>query len=195
MATEIIRRRFTADDYQRMGEAGIFVAEDRVELIDGEIIAMTPIGPRHMAVVDRVNRAFVIAAGKTAIVRVQGSVRLDFYSEPEPDVVLLSPRGDFYASRMAGPADILLVVEVAQSSVDYDRGMKKALYARAGVREFWLIDLTEDVLESFAEPMGGLYRESRSYRRGESLSPRLLPHCVVGLNDLIGEDLSDTHEE
>src|SRR5678815_5112676 len=124
MSVAVSRRRFTADDYQRMGQAGILRREDHVELIDGEIIAMTPIGTRHCASVDRANPAFVTKAGDSAIVRVQGSVRLDLYSEPEPDLVLLRPRADFYASAHPGPADILLIVEVADSSIDFDRNVK-----------------------------------------------------------------------
>jgi hypothetical protein len=92
MPVAVTRRRFTADDYQRMGQAGILRREDRVELIDGEIVTTTPIGPRHCASVDRATRAFVMKAGDSAVVRVQGSVRLDFYTEPEPDLVLLRPR-------------------------------------------------------------------------------------------------------
>src|SRR5262245_32875345 len=127
MALAVTRRRFTVDDYQRMEEAGILRAEDRVELIDGECIAMVAIGPRHHATVDRATRAFVLKVGESAIVRVQGSVRLDLYNAPEPDLTLLRPRDDFYASRHAAPSDVLLVIEVAESSVDYDRTVKARL--------------------------------------------------------------------
>jgi Uma2 family endonuclease len=106
MATSVTRKRFTADEYQRMGQVGILREGDRVELIDGEIVAMTPIGTRHNASVARANRALVRAAGDDAIVLPQGSVRLDLYSEPQPDLVLLRPQSDFYASRHAGPGDI-----------------------------------------------------------------------------------------
>src|SRR5262245_36369622 len=116
MAPTIVKRRFTADEYQRMGQAGILRREDRVELIDGEIVAMSPIGSRHNACVNHANRALVRAAGDDAIVQVQGSVRLDFYSEPEPDLVLLRPQPHFYTERLPGPADILLIVEIAESS-------------------------------------------------------------------------------
>ena len=129
------KRRFTADEYQRMGEAGIFCPDDRVELIDGEVVVMSPIGPRHNACVSSANQALVRAAGDAAIVLPQGSVRLDFHSEPQPDLVLLKPRADFYASRHAGPADILLVVEIAASSIEYDREVKARVYAKAGVPE------------------------------------------------------------
>src|SRR5262245_44026079 len=118
MPIELRKRRFTADEYQRMGKAGILSEEDRDELMDGEIVALTPIGPLHNASVNRATRAIFAAVGDTAIVQVQGSVRLDLFHEPQPDIVLLRPREDFYASQLPGPADILLVVEIAESSVE-----------------------------------------------------------------------------
>ncbi|HEU4694972.1 MAG TPA: Uma2 family endonuclease [Vicinamibacterales bacterium] len=187
MPVAVSRKRFSADDYQRMGQAGILRREDRVELIDGEIIAMTPIGPRHCASVARATRAFVTKAGDSAIVRVQGSVRLDFYSEPEPDLVLVRPRADFYASAHPGPADIVLIVEVAQSSIDYDREFKSLVYARAGVHEYWLADLNENVLTCYSSPEGGTYQRVERYTRGQSLAPQLLPDCVVSTEDLLSE--------
>jgi Uma2 family endonuclease len=187
MPVAVSRRRFTADDYQRMGQAGILGREDHVELIDGEIIAMTPIGTRHCASVDRANRAFVTKAGDRAIVRVQGSVRLDLYSEPEPDLVLLRPRADFYASAHPGPADILLIVEVAESSIEYDRDVKAHVYARSGVLEYWLADLNENVLLRHSSPGDGAYRNVQRYTRGQSLAPQLLPECIISISDLFGD--------
>ena len=110
MDVAVTRRRFTVHDYHRMGDAGILSPTDRVELIDGEIVSKMAIGPRHGACVDRANRALTTTVGDSAIVRVQGSVRLDLFNEPEPDIVLLRPREDFYASAHPGPADILLVI-------------------------------------------------------------------------------------
>ena len=187
MPVAVSRKRFSADDYQRMGQAGILRREDRVELIDGEIIAMTPIGPRHCASVDRANRAFVTKAGDSAIVRVQGSVRLSFYTEPEPDLVLLRPRPDFYSSAHPGPADILLIVEIAQTSIDYDREVKSGVYARSGVPEYWLADLNENLLTCYSSPEGGTYQRVERYTRGQSLAPQLLPACVVSTEDLLSE--------
>ena len=131
MASIVTRKRFTADEYQRMGQVGILLEGDRVELIDGEIVTMTPIGTRHNACVAKGNRALVRAAGDDAIVLPQGSIRLDLYSEPQPDLVLLRPRSDFYASTHAGPDDILLTIEIADSSLRYDRDVKSPLYAAA----------------------------------------------------------------
>src|SRR5690348_15840732 len=120
MAVVATYHRFTVDEYERMAETGILQRHQRVELIDGEIVDMTPIGRRHMAGVDRLNREFVLALGDRAIVRVQGSLRLHDYSESEPDLVILRPRDDFYAGEDAGPEDVLLLIEVADASEHYD---------------------------------------------------------------------------
>jgi Uma2 family endonuclease len=187
MPVAVIRRRFTADDYQRMGQAGILRREDRVELIDGEVVATTPIGPRHCASAERATRAFVTKAGDAAIVRVQGSVRLDLYSEREPDLVLLRPRSDFYASRHPGPADILLIVEIADSSIDYDREVKSRVYARSGVQEYWLADLNENLVFCYSSPRNEAYESVRQYGRGQAVAPHLLPRCVISAADLLGD--------
>jgi Uma2 family endonuclease len=187
MSVAVVRKRFTADDYQRMGQVGILRKKDRVELIDGEIVTMTPIGPRHCANVDRATRAFVTKAGDSAIVRVQGSVRLDLYTEPAPDLVLLRPRTDFYVSHHPGPADILLIVEVADSSIEYDREVKARVYARSGVHEYWLVDLNGQELVCYSSAENGTYQNVQRCTRGQSLAPQLLPGCVISAEDLLTE--------
>jgi Uma2 family endonuclease len=187
MVRSVIKKRFTADQYQRMGQVGILSADDRVELIDGEIVVMTPIGPRHNASVSSANRALVMAAGRDAIVLPQGSVRLDLYYEPEPDLVLLRPRADFYASRHAGPADILLNLEVAESSLEYDRDVKAPVYAAAGIQEYWLADLNANIVWRYSSPERGAYQSVEPCRRGESIAPRLLPTCVIAVDVLLTE--------
>ena len=183
----VTRKRFTADEYQRMGQAGILTEDDRVELIAGEIITMTPIGTRHNASVNRGMRTLVRAVGYDAIVQSQGSVRLDLYSEPQPDLVLLRPRSDFYASRHAGPGDILLIIEIAESSMQYDRDVKAPIYAAADIPEYWLVDLNTNVLWRFSSPAEGRYRGVEQYRRGQSIAPMLLPVCKVDVDVLLIE--------
>lgn len=187
MPVAIRKRRFTADDYQRMGQAGILCEDDRVELIDGDVVTMTPIGPRHNAAVNRANRVLVMAVGDHAIVQVQGSVRLDQYHEPQPDLVLLRPQADYYASRLPGPEDLLLVVEVAESSLEYDRDVKARVYARFGIREYWLVDLNASLIAGYAEPRDDSYQTVRHCHRGESIAPQLLPDCVVPVDALLAE--------
>jgi Uma2 family endonuclease len=187
MPVEISRRRFTVDDYHRMVDAGILCENDRVELIDGEVVAMTPVGPRHNACVDRANKAFLIAVGDTAIIRTQGSVRLNDFTEPEPDIVLLRPRADFYGSAHPGPPDILLIVEIAESSLSYDVSVKARLYAETGVSEYWLADLGNGVLRCYADPAHDGYRKMREFHRGARVTPWLLPNVLLRVEDLIGE--------
>jgi Uma2 family endonuclease len=187
MVVETPKRRFTADEYQRMGRVGILSPEDRVELIDGEILTMTPIGTRHNACVSAANRALVRAAGDEAIVQPEGSIRLDFYNEPQPDLVLLRPRADFYASRHASAADILLIVEIADSSFEYDRDVKGRLYADSGIAEYWLAELKADVVWRYSVPEGGAFRRVEQCRRGESIAPHLLPACLIAVDTLLIE--------
>ncbi len=187
MSVELMKYRFDVDDYHRMAEAGILTEDDRVELIAGEILSMTPIGPRHNAAVNRANRALVTAVGERAIVQVQGSVRLDRFHEPQPDIVLLRPQQDFYASRLPGPRDILLVIEIAESSLQYDRDVKAGIYAQAGVVEYWLADLDDRAVWRFTDPQGGAYRNSLRLERGQSIASAALPQCVIAVNELVAD--------
>ena len=186
MAIALQKRRFTADDYQHMGRTGILSRHDRVELIDGEVVAMTPIGPRHNAAVNRGTRALVLAAGRDAVVQPQGSVRLDGYHEPQPDLVLLRPRTD-YASHLPEPADILLIVEIAESSLDYDRDLKSRIYAAAGIPEYWISDLGAERLYCYSHPEGGTYQTMANRHRGETAAPQALPACAIQVEDLFAE--------
>ncbi len=185
MPVEITKRLFDVDDYHRMAQAGILSEDDRVELIGGEIVAMTPIGPRHNASVNRATRALVTTVGDRAIVQVQGSVRLDRFQEPQPDLVLLRSQPDFYASRLPGAADILLIIEVAESSLDYDREVKARIYAQSEVQEYWLVDLDERLVSCYTEPQGGAYQRLQQCRAGQSLAPRALPECTIAVDVLL----------
>jgi len=187
MSIELLKRRFDADEYQKMGRAGILSEDDRVELINGEIIAMTPIGPRHNAAVARANRAFSRAVGDDAIVLVQGSIRLDLWNEPQPDIVLLRPAPDFYSSRLPGAADILLIVEVADSSLGYDSEVKLRLYAGAGVPEYWLVDLAARTVTRLTKPSGDTYQQQALHRAGESIAADALPRCAIPVESLLAD--------
>src|SRR5437867_2452059 len=158
---DITKRLFDVDDYHRMAQAGILSEDDRVELIDGEIVAMTPIGPRHNAAVNRATRALVTIVGDQAIVQVQGSVRLDRFREPQPDLALLRPQPDFYALRLPGPSDIFLIIEIAEASLRYDREVKARIYGQAGVQEYWLVDLDDRSVSCFTDPQSGSYQKLR----------------------------------
>ena len=168
-----------------MGDAGILLEDDRVELIYGEIIAMSPIGNPHNAAVDRANRALVLAAGEKAIVRVQGSVRLNLYNEPQPDIVLLKYQDDFYAKDGAGPSDILLIVEMADSSLRYDRKLKAKLYADMGIHEYWIADLNGGCIYAHSDRHQKTYRLVQQFRKGDVISPELLPECRIAVDNLL----------
>jgi Uma2 family endonuclease len=186
MSVQVERRPFNVDDYYRMAEAGILTEDDRVELIEGEVIKMSPIGSRHAACVDRLNSLLSLFAGQTAIVRVQNPIRIDDYSEPQPDVSLLKPRADFYAESHPTPADILLVIEVADTSVEYDRHVKVPLYAQAGIPEVWLVNLSEDLIEIYTVAADGSYKNIRRVKRGESLSLQAIPDMTFSVDAVLG---------
>lgn len=156
------RHAYSVEDYYRMAEAGILRPGDRVELIEGEIIDMVPIGTRHAAAVTRIGNVLMHAVGSRAIVRIQNPVRLDRYSEPQPDVAVVRPRDDYYAAGHPGPADVLLIVEVADSTLRFDRDRKLPLYARHGIPEVWLVDIENAQFTIHVEPQAEGYAQARS---------------------------------
>lgn len=170
-----------------MGKAGILTAEDRVELLDGEVLIMSPIGERHAACVNWLTAAFYNSGGLSgrAFVSVQNPLALSERSEPQPDLMLLVDREDGYATGHPGPQDVLLVVEVADSTLDYDRNTKVALYGAAGIREVWLIDLERHRIESYTEPGPAGYRLTRRFARGQSLAPAALPDLTLEVARII----------
>jgi Uma2 family endonuclease len=187
MAIALRRRRFTLDEYHRMGETGILGEDDRVELIEGEIIEMTPIGSLHAAIVARIHHLFSTRLGDRAVVWSQNPLLLArCQSEPEPDVMLLAPRSDFYAAGHPEPPDVRLLVEVADSSLPYDRRTKFPLYARSGIAEAWLIDLDAGRLEIHRDPSDAGYGNIRIPRPGESFAPATFPDLGLTLRDLLG---------
>lgn len=169
-----------------MAEFGILSEDDRVELIEGEIVRMSPIGSRHAACVGRLNRLLNRLVGLDAIVRVQDPIRLNGYSEPEPDVALVKPRSDFYSREHPGPGDVLLLIEVADTSVERDLEAKLPLYAQAGIPEAWLVNLPAETIEVHSRPDSGEYRETVRVKRGETLESRTIPGLEVAADDILG---------
>ena len=170
-----------------MTQEGILTEYARVEHIDGEIVQTTPIGRRNAACVDRLNRLFADNLGHAVQIRVQNPVRLDEHSEPQPDVALLRPRPDFYASGHPTPADVLLLVEVAETSVQVDRQVKVPLYARSGLPEVWLVDLEQETITVYCDPSPGGYRTSWTVRRSDALPPRAIADPELAVARLLGE--------
>jgi Uma2 family endonuclease len=178
--------RFSVADYYRMAEAGILRPDERLELIDGVIIAMSPIGNRHAACVDRFNDLLKERIGRRAIVRIQSPIHLGDRSEPQPDLALLRPRSDYYASAHPGPSDVHLVIEVMDTTAQYDRSAKLPLYARAGITEVWLVDLEGQAVEVYRRPAADQYTERSVHPRGQGLSPEAFPDVVLAVDAILG---------
>lgn len=186
MAVEVCKRRFTVEEYYRTTEAGILAHDDRVELIDGEIVAMAAIDSRHAAGVDRVNYVLAQRLGGRALIRVQNPVRLGQYSEPQPDIALVRPRPDFYAFAHPSPRDVLLIIEIADTSVGFDRDVKIPLYARAGIPAAWLVDLTDDGLTVYRQPTSQGHGDVQPVQRGQPLAMTAFPDIALLADDILG---------
>ncbi|MEE9345444.1 MAG: Uma2 family endonuclease [Methylococcales bacterium] len=171
-------------DYQRMAEAGILDIDTRVELIEGEIIDMVPIGSPHAAIVNRLTRELVRQAENSALVSVQNPIILGDYSEPEPDLVLLKPKANDYQDALPQAEDILLLIEVADSTLNYDRKIKAPLYARFGIFEFWLINLPQQSVTLFQKPLQDQFSIATTLMAPKILTPLLLPHINLDLGQL-----------
>jgi Uma2 family endonuclease len=181
---EITRRRFTVHDYHRMGEAGILHEDDRVELIEGQIVEMAAIGTRHFTCVNGLTRLLVRGVGDAAIVSVQNPVRLDEHTEPQPDLTVLRVRD--YRESLPMPEDVLLLIEVSDTTLAYDRGVKLPLYARAGIREVWIADLVGEVIERHTDPSEDGYRHTERARQGGKIEPAALPELALRVDAVLG---------
>jgi len=186
MSVHLQKHYFNVDEYYRMAQAGVFSEEDKIELIEGEVVEMSPIGKRHAACVRRLDRILHRSIGELAIVSVQAPISIDDFSEPQPDVALLKPSADFYANAHPTPQDILVIIEVADTSVEYDRNVKLPLYARAGIQEAWLIILPKDVIEIQNEPKNGKYQKVRRLKRGKILTSATIEGFTVKVDDILG---------
>lgn len=167
-----------------MGEAGILHEDDRVELIEGEIVEMAAIGTRHFSCVNRLNRLLVRSVGDDAIVSVQNPVRLNEHTEPQPDLAVLRPRD--YLESLPGPEDVLFLIEVSDTTLAYDRGIKVPLYARAGIAEVWIVDLTSEVIERYTGPSDATYRRIERAKHKEMLASTTLPGLALGVDATLG---------
>ncbi len=186
MPTRLLKGPFTVDDYHRLAEAGILGEDDRVELLDGQVVEMTPIGPEHAGCVDALIRVLSRRVGDAAMIHGQNPVVLGARGEPQPDVAVLKPRADGYRTAHPGPEDILLVVEVADTSLAADRDVKLPLYAAARIPEAWLVDLEHDVIEVHRHPGPEGYREVRTLGRGDTLAALLVATGAISVDEVLG---------
>ena len=186
MGMPLTEHRFTVDEYHRMGDAGIFHEDDRVELIRGRIVQMSAIGRRHAGCVNYLGNTLARLLGQRAVVGVQNPVILDLEGEPRPDVAVLVPRPEFYRDRHPAPADILLLIEVADTTLDYDRDEKVPVYAETGVQEVWLVNLPGNAIEIYRDPRDGRYADVRTARRGSTIAPLAFPDLALRVAELLG---------
>jgi Uma2 family endonuclease len=180
---ELPRRLFTVEEYHRMAEVGIFQPDERVELIEGEIIQMSPISPRHAGCVINATRLFITRLGDRAVVSPQNPVVIQPRSEPQPDLLLLRPRAVSYSREHPIPEDVLLAVEVADTSVRFDRLVKARLYARAGIAEFWLCLTMDGTVEVYRAPGSDGYTSAMHHGPGQTVSPLAFPDVGFAVTD------------
>jgi Uma2 family endonuclease len=180
----LARHKLSVDDYHRMGEAGIFAPDSRVELIEGEIIDMAPIGSPHASVVSLLTTFFVRSLGQAGIVFTQNPIRLLPDSEPQPDITILRPRADHYRKALPVASDVLLLIEVSDTTVALDRQVKVPLYARHGIPEMWLVDLQAERLEVYSAPQGRSYSSLQRLGRQDSVTPGLVQVPTLDLGEI-----------
>ena len=182
----VVRRPLTVAEYHRMGEVGILTEDDRVELIEGELVAMSPIGSDHAGTTNALNRRLVQVVGDRGVVAVGNPVQLDDLSEPQPDFTVLKPRDDDYRRATPRPDEVMLIIEVADSSLAYDRNVKRSLYARHGIPEFWIVNLVAGEVEVCRGPQGEQYTSVSRVGREGMLEPQLLPGAIIPVAALLG---------
>lgn len=181
---QLITRKFNVNEYQKMAEAGILTSEDRVELIRGEIIPMFPIGLKHAATVNRLNRLFHQKLNEKVIISIQNSIQLDNYSEPQPDVVLLKPRSDFYETQIPQPQDIHLLIEVSDTTIKYDKEVKLPLYAESKISEVWIVNLDSNTLEVYRQPQAQQYQQQQT--NVKAISCLAFPDITLTIHEILG---------
>lgn len=179
------RHRFTVTEYYQLGEFSILNPDARVELIEGDIIEMPPIGPPHASIVSHLSKVLVQAVANTAEVRIQSPIHLSDRDEPQPDLCLVQP-ADSYYQRHPEPADVLLAIEVADSSVTYDRVEKGRLYSRSSIPEYWLVDIPAARIEIYRSPGPEGYSNKQELTRGDTVAPLAIPDLLLDVADILG---------
>ncbi len=185
MGVAVTTRKFTVDEYHTMIQSGILHEDDRVELLVGKIVEISPIGKNHAACVDNLAELFIVSLAGKARIRIQNPLVLSDFSEPQPDIMILKYRKDAYGNKLPRPDDVFLLVEVGEMSVEKDRQMQLPLYARAGIREVWLIDLVNEVVERYLEPAKEQYRRIERFEIGDEISPQAFPEFRLSVNDIL----------
>lgn len=178
--------KFSVETYHRMGEAEIFSPEQRLELIHGEIISMSPIGLKHAITVNRINQVFTGLFGKQVIVAIQNPLGLSDESEPQPDFVLYKARDDFYENKAPESEDVYLLIEVSDSTLRFDRQVKLPLYASNNIAEVWIANLRDKQLEVYRDPTPSGYQQQLILKDAETVSPQSFPDVAIAIKELLG---------
>ncbi|NEO85330.1 MAG: Uma2 family endonuclease [Spirulina sp. SIO3F2] len=186
MTVQILRKKFTVGQYHQMIESEILTDRDRVELLQGEIVEMSPVGFKHAACVDRLNDLLARGLGDRAIVRVQSPIQLSNDSEPQPDIAILRRRDDFYGQGHPQPPDIFTLIEVSDTTVKYDREKKLPLYAQDGIPEVWIVDLTTQIVERYTAPSQSGYQQTQTLTRQQSINLQAFPDIILSIVQILG---------
>ncbi|WP_299413312.1 Uma2 family endonuclease [Acaryochloris sp. IP29b_bin.148] len=186
MTVQILRKKFTVGQYHQMIESGILTDRDHVELIQGEIIEMSPVGRHHAACVDRLNELLVLKLFRKALIRVQSPILLSDNSEPQPDISILQRREDFYNAEHPTPADIFALVEVSDSTIEFDRDVKVPIYAREQIAEVWLVNLNNTQIECYRQPTANSYQQWQVFNLGEKFNFQAFPDVPIQVSQVFG---------
>lgn len=180
------RKRFSTNEFQEMVKAGILPEEHGWEVIDGFLMDKMSIGDKHAAAVNRLNRMFNHRFSEGLLVSVQNPIHLDDYNDPEPDIALLKFRDDFYVGQAPNPNDVLLLIEVSDSTIEYDREVKKKLYAEFEIQEYWIVNLKDNFVETFSQPKNGSYRLAKILESGENVKSSSISGLELSANEVLG---------
>jgi len=189
MPAAATKHLYTVDDYYHMAEAGAFIENNNVELIEGEIIDMVPMGCYHAWCITVLTRFFNKHIPDKNPIHVQTPLRIDNHTELEPDVFILKPSSDDYKNHHPVPEDVLLLIEVSQSTIQFDTNVKSPIYAKSGIPELWLIDLEAEQVLRYLYPVKGKFTQQEIFVVGESLSPSAFPEVLLTVNDILGKDI------
>ncbi len=184
------RKTFTSDEVHRMMEIGILPEESGWELINGEIIHRMTIGSKHVGAIIRFTKLLEKLIGEEVLVSTQNPIKINQRNEPEPDIAILKMREDFYSENLPTPSDVLLVIEISYSTIRFDKEIKKQIYAKAGIAEYWLVNLEENTLETYSKPKGENYFEMKVYERGEIISSKHIEKLKLNVSDIIPEEMN-----
>lgn len=186
MAIQTLKRKITVNEFQLMAKTGILDEKERLELMEGEIITMTPIGDNHARCVLFLTNFFAKKLIGKVMINVQNPLQLDTISQSQPDITLLRPRSDYYQSKSINPDDILLLIEVADSSIKYDRQIKAPFYAKHGISELWIINLENQTVEIYRDPQSDGYKDCHTFHPGDKIAPKAFPAFSMSVKDILG---------